>query len=38
MRRLRWQLYRPPVPPHKLRGALLLVAVFATLVLITRLA
>nr|WP_321983264.1 EAL domain-containing protein [uncultured Lichenicoccus sp.] len=38
MPRLFWQLYRPSGPFHKLRTALLLVAVFSTIVLVTRLA
>ncbi len=38
MPRLRWQLYREPGPPDRLRAAVLLVAVFTGLMLITRLA
>ncbi len=38
MPRRRWQLYREPGPPHRLRAAILLVAVFTALMLVTRLA
>ena len=38
MRRLRWQLYRSTGTPHTPRAAVLLVVVFTTLMLVTRLA
>ena len=38
MPRLRWELYRSPGPSHRLRAAILLVAVFTVLMLVTRLA
>ncbi len=38
MKRLRWKLFRPPGPPHKLSAAILLVALFTVLVLVARLA
>lgn len=38
MLRLRWQIYQPPGPPHKLRLAVILVAVSTALMLIARFA
>lgn len=38
MPRLRWQIYQPPGPPHKLRVAIILVIVSAALMLVARLA
>ncbi len=38
MPRLSWQLYRSPGAPHKLRAAILLIAVFTVLMLVTRFA
>ena len=38
MPRLNWQFYRSPGPPYKLRAAILLIAVFTVLMLVTRFA